>query len=50
VRHLAEEQEIPPPREASPWMTVVYVLAGLFVLEILLVVVTSVANLVSLFH
>jgi hypothetical protein len=50
VRHLAEEQAIPPPREASPWMTVVYVLAGLFVLEILFVVVTSVANLVSLFR
>lgn len=46
VRHLAEAQEIPQPREASPWLTVVYVLAGLFVLQFLFVGVMSVVSLV----
>jgi hypothetical protein len=46
VRHLAEAQEIPQPREASPWMTVVYVLAGLFVLEFVFLLVTSIVSLV----
>lgn len=37
VRHLAEGEEIAPPRESSPWITVVYILAGLFVLQLILI-------------
>jgi len=35
VRRLAEGEEIPPATVASPWMILVYILAGLFVLQIL---------------
>jgi hypothetical protein len=45
VRHLAEEEEIPPSRQASPWLNVVYVLAGLFIFEIVWVLVAMVASL-----
>lgn len=46
VRSLAEGESLPPVRESSPSMILVYVLAGLFVLEILFV---AVAFLISLF-
>jgi hypothetical protein len=43
ARHLAEGEALPSPREASPWMGVLYVLAGLFGLVLL----TSLINLVA---
>lgn len=46
VRHLAEGEEIPQPRDASPWQTVLYILAGLFGLELLLVLVSLFASLI----
>jgi hypothetical protein len=36
VRRLAEGEELPQPRDSSPWLTLVYVLAGLFALQVLL--------------
>ncbi|HLE15024.1 MAG TPA: DUF5671 domain-containing protein [Anaerolineales bacterium] len=39
IRRLAEGEQISPNREGSPWMTLVYILAGLFVIEVLLAVV-----------
>ena len=43
ARHLAEGEALPSPRDASPWMGVVYVIAGLLGLVIL----TSLINLVA---
>ena len=43
ARHLAEGEALPSPREASPWMGVLYVIAGLFGLVLL----TSLINLVA---
>jgi len=45
VRQLAEGEEITQPRGASGWMIVVYILAGLFALEILGLVLSFVAPL-----
>jgi len=45
VRQLAEGEEITQPRGASGWMIVVYILAGLFALEILGLVLSFVASL-----
>jgi hypothetical protein len=36
IRHLAEGEEAPLPRDSSAWTIVVYIFAGLFALEILL--------------
>jgi hypothetical protein len=36
VRHLAEGEEIPRPRESSGWMIVLYVLAGLMGIPVLM--------------
>ncbi len=47
VRHLAEGEEVPPPREASPWMVLVYVLAALFAAQLLLGVVSLTISLLS---
>ena len=41
IRHLAEGQDIPTPRDASPWMGVVYVLAGLFLFELLVMLAAT---------
>ena len=45
VRQLAEGDEITQPRGASSWLIVVYILAGLFALEILGFVLSLVASL-----
>ena len=45
VRQLAEGEEITQPRGASGWMIVVYILAGLFALEVLGLVLSFVASL-----
>ena len=39
VRQLAEDEPVAGPREASPWMVVIYLLAGLAALEIAFVIV-----------
>lgn len=50
VRHLAEGENPAPPRETSPWLTLVYILAGLFVLEVVIVLLVNlVANFSSPF-
>jgi hypothetical protein len=36
IRHLAEGEEIPEIREASPWMVILYVLAGLMGIPLLI--------------
>ena len=46
VRQLAEGETPSPPRENSPLLVLVYVLAGLFVLELILAVVGVGASLV----
>jgi hypothetical protein len=46
VRQLAEGEEIDLPREASPWMFLVYLAAGLFALEIVLFILALVLPLV----
>jgi hypothetical protein len=43
ARHLAEGEALPSPRESSPWLGVVYVIAGLFGFVLL----TSLINLVA---
>ena len=43
ARHLAEGEALPSPRESSPWLGVVYVIAGL----IGFVLLTSLINLVA---
>lgn len=43
ARHLAEGEALPSPRESSPWMGVVYVIAGL----VGFVLLTSLINLVA---
>jgi hypothetical protein len=43
ARHLAEGEALPSPRDASPWLGVVYVLAGLLGFVLL----TSLINLVA---
>jgi hypothetical protein len=45
VRHLAEGEPLPHPRDASPWMTVVYVFAALFGVELLLFLFSMVVRL-----
>ncbi len=40
IRQLAEEEPVASPREASPWMAAVYLLAGLAALQIVFVVVS----------
>ncbi len=46
VRHLAEGEDIPAPRESSPWFIALYIMAGLFGLEILLVLFSLLASLI----
>ncbi|HSF81139.1 MAG TPA: DUF5671 domain-containing protein [Anaerolineales bacterium] len=46
VRHLAEGETIPAPRESSPWMIVLYIMAGLLGLEILLAIFSLFASLI----
>ena len=41
VRLLAEGERVAGFREISPWSIVIYILAGLFTLEIVFVVITS---------
>lgn len=45
VRQLAEGEEISPAREASSWMLLVYILAGLFALQLLLVALIAAGSL-----
>jgi len=47
VRHLAEGEEVPPPREASPWMVLVYIFAALFAAQLLLGVVGLTMSLLT---
>jgi hypothetical protein len=47
VRQLAEGEEIPQPRGASAWLVVVYILAGLFALEILMVLISLIVSLLQ---
>lgn len=47
VRHMAEGENIPSPRETSPWMVLVYIIAGLIALQIvgrLIDVIASMAD------
>lgn len=46
VRHLSEAEDVPQPRESSPWFIVLYIMAGLFGLEILLVLFSLFASLI----
>jgi len=46
VRHLAEGEALPQPRESSPWWIALYVMAGLFGLEILLFIFSLFASLI----
>jgi hypothetical protein len=39
VRRLAEGEEPPQLRDSSPWLVIVYILAGLFALQALLALV-----------
>jgi len=45
VRQLAEDEPVTGPREASPWMVVIYLLAGVAALEIIFLAVTFLASL-----
>jgi hypothetical protein len=36
VRRLAEGEDLPQPRDNSPWLALIYILAGLFALQVLL--------------
>ena len=47
VRQLAEGEEIPQPRGASVWLVVVYILAGLFTLEMLMVLISLIVSLLQ---
>jgi hypothetical protein len=44
IRELAEDEPIASPREASSWMAVIYILAGLAALQIGLLVVSLIAS------
>ena len=48
VRQVAEGQPVKPPTPNSPWVIAGYILAGLFGLEILLVVFTLLMSLVGM--
>jgi hypothetical protein len=41
VLRLAEGEDLPPARESRFWMPVIYVLAALFVLQLVVVLITS---------
>jgi hypothetical protein len=45
VRSLAEGEELPSPRETSPWMALVYAVAGLFALILLFILANLVVSL-----
>ncbi len=45
IRQLAEDEPVSGPREASTWMVVIYLLAGLAAIEIIFVVVSLLASL-----
>lgn len=47
VRHLAEGEDVPPPREASPWIVLVYIFATLFAAQLLLGLVSLVISLLE---
>lgn len=46
VRRLAEGEAAPAARDSSPWIIVVYILAGLFVLQIILGIIASSMSLI----
>lgn len=46
VRHLAEGEDIPQPRETPPWMIVVYIIAGLFALQVIGSLIGIIENMV----
>jgi hypothetical protein len=43
IRHLAEGEELPQPRQTSAWMIIIYIVAGLIVLSI----ATSLVGVIS---
>ena len=45
VRHLAEGEEIPRPREASGWQIFLYIMAGLVGIPILISLIGALTNL-----
>jgi hypothetical protein len=45
VRHLAEGEDIPRPREASGWMIFLYILAGLIGIPILISLIGALSNI-----
>jgi hypothetical protein len=47
IRYLAEGEEIPKTRETSPWMVVLYILAGIVGIPILIGLFTSLSNILN---